>query len=618
MNISKILDYNRNLYHNGHEPDLTDAEYDALELKLRATDPANSFFIGVGSEVRGDKVKLPFEMGSLTQIYENEFDKWCANNRLKTETFIITGKMDGVSVLLVYDHDGNLNICYSRGNGYEGQDITRHIKRVSNVPNKIKTHNTKSVRAECIISKANFKKFQEESIAKKTKLYKNPRNAIAGLMNSKEIQEWIYKYIDVIAYEVLDESSKSDQLNYLIDNKFTIVPYSVHHYDGITDLIFKNTIIFNKNEGPYSEYEQDGIVIDIDSLDTRNRLYDKSELNPKFSRKYKIVEETNIVEAVVTFIEWRASKNRLIKPRIHIKPVELNGVTITHTNGFNARYIVAKSINIGSKLLIIRSGDVIPHIVDVITKSDTPSLPDKEIFGDYLYTESGADLILLNESDDTIMKSTVSFFESLNIPLVKMGNVKKLFKAGYTDIASIINASESELCDVIGTNGTKIFDGINKTLLNVTEYDFVGSLPYFPGVGKRMFEKLYDRYDRCGDLTVSDIIDVDGFEDITALKITANIELYYQILMDINRIITFVDTVSYSGKFNDINFVFSGYRDKAVEKQIIEQGGTIQSGIKSDTTYLVLKDTAKISDKVKKAQKMGTTILSIPQLLEIL
>ena len=117
------------LYHNGHESFLTDSEYDTVRRYVEIAEPFHEYFTGVGAEVRGGKIKLPYTLGSLDQVYEGDIHSWMDKHNLHGENLTITDKLDGISALLVYDTSG-LRIAYSRGNGKEGADITRHLKQI--------------------------------------------------------------------------------------------------------------------------------------------------------------------------------------------------------------------------------------------------------------------------------------------------------------------------------------------------------------------------------------------------------------------------------------------------------------------------------------------------------
>jgi len=359
--IITILTVADSLFHNDEESFLTDSEYDALRIIAYSMEPHNIYFTGVGSEVRGGKIKLPYSMGSLNQIEIGDIEQWIKLNDLLNQRIISTDKLDGVSGMVVYDDSGKMQIGYSRGNGTEGADITRHLSIINSVPSQ--TTGSMVVRGELIISKANFEKVQKIK-SRNGNPYKNARNMIAGLMNSKVIDPSLAHYIDFVAYDIKsDNNSKVNQLMELSSNGFQVPWFDDFSGNEITDDMLA-TYLTNRREG--SEYEIDGLVLDVDSSLKRSQMTTtKDTLNPSYSIKYKVADASNIAVATVIGVKLALSKHGYIKPRIEIEPIELVGVTITFCTGFNMKYIYDNKIQPGCKINITRSGDVIPLILGV-------------------------------------------------------------------------------------------------------------------------------------------------------------------------------------------------------------------------------------------------------------
>ncbi|MGI0076392.1 MAG: hypothetical protein ACREAU_03185, partial [Nitrosopumilaceae archaeon] len=200
--IITVLKSSDEQYFNQGQSYLTDAEYDALKQYGSQREPQHSYFLGIGAEVRGGKVKLPYTMGSLDQVYEGEITDWVGNHSLQDETVIITNKLDGISAMLIYDDIGNLQIAYSRGNGVEGADITRHVKQILNIP-KSDVLPGLVVRGEIIFPIHKFEEIKDIAMNRSGNIYKNPRNAIAGIMNAESNSPVVYPAIDFIAHSVV-------------------------------------------------------------------------------------------------------------------------------------------------------------------------------------------------------------------------------------------------------------------------------------------------------------------------------------------------------------------------------------------------------------------------------
>ena len=275
------------LYTNDGESFIEDNEYDALRMIASKVDPAHKYFTGVGSDVRGGKVKLPYEMGSLDQVEIGDITDWVGKWSLQDEPVVITDKMDGTSALIIYDEKGEPQIAYSRGNGTEGADISRHIFKISNVPNWIDGKCV--IRAEVELSDHNFEQLKTQVMSRSGKPYKNARNMVAGLMNSKTNPDIVYEYLDVIAYEVVGSTdSKLEQIEQLKQHGFDVTPYYMCRGHKLNDEFLAEYINDRRNNQTYAI---DGIVIDVNSADKRAEMNPtRDTLNPAYSIKYKVAD----------------------------------------------------------------------------------------------------------------------------------------------------------------------------------------------------------------------------------------------------------------------------------------------------------------------------------------
>lgn len=349
-------------YHND-QPILSDANYDALHQYVETVAGDHTYFLGIGSQVRGGKVKLPYTMGSLTQAYQGDTQKWITQHNLNDQGIVITEKLDGCSALIVYGHDGKLQIAYSRGDGVEGADITRKISRIKNVPKKV--NGPMVIRAEVIFKKADWEAVKTKITRSGGAHYKNARNCVAGLMNASDNDPIAFDYLSVVAYEVTSDTymDKLEQLKWLTGLGFSIPVYFKNN-GTMTDDYLIDLLTGCRMR---SEYEIDGIVIEVNDGDVRKLINpSKDTLNPEYARKFKIADASNMAVATVVEVQWNISKNGYLKPRVKIEPVELVGVTVQHATGFNAKFIRDNGIGPGAKIRITRSGDVIPLILGVV------------------------------------------------------------------------------------------------------------------------------------------------------------------------------------------------------------------------------------------------------------
>jgi DNA ligase (NAD+) len=583
------------VYENTGFAEVSDAEYDNYRRRAQLTYPANQYFTGVGSDVRGGKVKLAFEMNGLLELYDEEPQKLVTDTKTQTDDYVVSDKLDGTSAQIIYDAEGNLQIGYSRGNGTEAADITRHLRLIASLPKKIPaTGKTFAVRAENIIAKNNWNTLLQCTKDRK-KPYVNLRGAVAGIMNSSTNDTSVYQLIDTVAYTIIgSELSKSEQFKLLESYGFLIAPHVVISGAQVHNVTL--TTLLNKCRDE-SKYQLDGVVVDHD-------------VKQGTAFKYKVADATNNVVVVVKDVVYRTSKDGHIIPRIMIFPTVVCGVTVTYTNGFNAQYIKDNNIGPGTRLRMTRSGDVIPYILSVI-EGTKAVLPDPAEFGSWSWNSSGVHAVLDQESDSAKIRKLTSSFSKLKIEGLKQATVEKLFNDGYTTFEQIINLDTVEWYMSIGENGYKIEESISKKLDNIYWPELVGCLELARGIGRRTMTELYNELK--GDISkmysVDEIILVPGFDVKSATPIADNIDKAIQILDSIKtrcKVRLFdVNALPAGTKMAGQNVVFTGVRSDDLESKIVAEGGVIGSGVSGNTTILVAKDVNSNSGKVKKARTIN-------------
>jgi DNA ligase (NAD+) len=623
FSVSKIIELLTaadDLYFNDEESFIEDSQYDALKMYAQRLAPADVYFTGVGSAVRGGKIPLPYQMGSLDQAYQGDYAKWITDNRLSSELITISDKLDGASVMIVYGTDGKLQIGYSRGDGMMGADITRHVKRIHNVPQQIDNDGEPlTVRAENIIAPANFATINTGAFARGGRIYKNPRNMVSGLMNSSENHPQVYKVIDTITYEIVGSKlSKLDQLKKLKALGFSVVAYSVKLASELDDA--RLTELVNTRRA-ISPYEIDGIVLDVDGAEARTRLNDGS-LNPPYARKYKVADASNNAIATVKQVEWNLSKDGYYKPRVQIHPVDLVGVTIQNLTGFNAKFIKDNGIGPGAKIQITRSGDVIPFILGVVERV-APQMPDDDTA---TWTETGVDLIVADASKNAtvLFERLNDFFASIDAPHLGDGNLMKMFEMGFDAPEKIIELTQEDVCSLVGSTaiGKKIYAGLRAKLTNIPIYVLMGSHHAFGrGVGVRKMKKLYEAFHgnmmKCA--VPANIVAVEGFDTKTATKIASGYDEFIDFLEKVEPYVTLAQyEAKKQGHLTGKTFIFTGFRSSELEKRIIDAGGAMCSSVSSKTSYLVTAEPNSTSGKAKAAREKGVTVISQDELKAML
>ncbi len=611
--IILVLQAADDLYFNDDEESfLTDPQYDALRLYASQTFPTNDYFLGVGAAVRGEMIDLPYTMGSLDQVQIGGIKDWNRKWGLDVEEILISDKLDGASALVIYDNRGRLKIAYSRGDGLQGQDITRHITHL--VPPRVS--GPMAIRAEAIISKSNFIKAKTVAKTRAGNEYKNARNMVSGLLNASKNPAAVYQYIHFVAYEIVDvpDNEKTDKrgmLERLHNEGFRVPYYKIVKGGELNDDFLAMYLERRRDE---TEYEIDGLVLDANDLDVRDRMNPtRDTLNPAYSIKYKVADADNLAETTCVAVHWAPSKHGYWKPRIEIDPVDLVGVTITFCTGFNAQFIVENNIGPGAVIEVTRSGDVIPFCQKVV-KGTTASLPDDD------YDWIGVDIRMKDYENhpEVQIQQMVDFFSSVEAPLLKEGSIRKLHEAGYTTIKSVIMLAKDEMVRIIGSNGTKIYEGLRNVLTNIPLYKVAGAYSMERGIGVRRMKALQLSMGRDNLLTCDEaalIAEQDGFDDITADATIRALRKFRTFIFEVAGYVTIAEEKDTSdGALSGKKVVFTGFRDRVLQGQIEDAGGIMQSSVSGKTNIVVTKDPNGTSSKLNKARDLGIEIVSVNEM----
>lgn len=618
--LVKILKKLSDNYYNTEISLVDDETYDTLKELLEEKDSTNSFLEEIGAPIKGtkEKINLPFEMGSLSKIKPNTGDLEKFTEKY-TGPYVISDKLDGASIQL-YKNKNKITL-YSRGNGKVGQDITHLLKFIldedviNNIPN-----NT-SVRGELIISKKDFKKISS--------YMKNARNAVSGLVNSKTVDMKVAKITKMIAYSVLYPKYKqSEQMKLLETWGFDVVDNKT--VDRLDEQNLEAMLLQRKLE---SEYEMDGLVC-VDDF----KVYKETGGYPDHAFAFKMLLNDQIMLADVVDIEWDISMDGYVKPRVKINPINLMGTTITYATGFNAKFINDNKLGPGSQVKIVRSGDVIPYILEVTkpSKSGNPKMPEFK----YDWNETKIDIIA-DKKDKTANKSItlkllIHFFSTMGIKYLGEGILSKFVDNGLDSVVKIISAKEKDFEKIDGVGEKmlkKIYREIVRAFDEVDLATFMGASHKFGrGMGVRKIEEIIAVYPQImknnwkKSEMIEKIKDIQGFAEKTATLFSDNFQEFKKFYNDVSKIIDLsrfenVGDLSDSEKSNKKaklfvgqTIVFTGFRDAQLEKNIKINGGKVSTSISGNTTILIYADGAdKSSSKFTKAANLGTKIMSVSE-----
>lgn len=595
---------------------VTDAVYDAIYSRAKELYPNHPFFLSVGAEVRGDKVKLPIPMGSMVEAKIGDMQNWLVPGH-----YCISDKLDGISCLLAYV-DGKLKIAYSRGDGFEGQDITRHIIKMNSCPKELTENFTGFVRGEIIIPKKHIDNCINELNKETHKVYKNGRNLCAGQLNAKDCAESFSKYAQFVAYYIDDWKLQTHEMFEELEHLgFITTKWRISNNILMTDDFLMATLKKVKLEG---EYECDGIIITQDVIDDEHKGFETSSLNPKASRKFKISGLDETFTSVISGITWQISKDWLLKPVINIRPTEHNGVTISNISGNNYKFLIDNDYRMGSIIRCKRSGDVIPQVVEKIgMEFECGDAFNLQQFADDVEI-NGVELEYIGNDDKLIKEVYIQkleyFCNKLGVEYAGYGNIKALFNFTETNITyehfCLFDECAFEEC--IGVNGVKLFKSLHTNILNASPTQLADACGVFGrGIGELKLQKIVDNY---GELPndYTKVISTDGWAEKTTEQYISSYINYIDMVefFERNGMWKGFETIKTSSKHSDVKVVFTGIRNADLERSIRLNGGKVLTSFTKECNLVIAKDPMSSSGKLNKARENGVEIISLEDAFE--
>ena len=605
---------------------LTDNEYDILREYILTKDPTNKVALEQHTQVKLDhtKVKLPYEMWSMDKIKPDTsaLDKF---KQTYKGPYVISAKLDGVSALYSTENDqANL---YTRGDGKYGQLINHLIPYL-----KLPTEKNITLRGELMIKEDLFKmKYKGQ--------FSNSRNFISGLVNRKtltHLEEQILEDIDFVTYEVLmpQNLTPSQQYNKAVElNTISVLNIQDITYEELTNDYLSSKLLEYRTSYLYSI---DGIICIDDNI------YPRVSKNPDHAFAFKMVLTDQEIEAKVVDVLWTVSSNGLIKPRVQFEPVTIGGVSITYATGFNAKFIKDNNIGLGALVKLIRSGDVIPYIAEVLVPAQAPLMPNSTEY-EYIWNATNIDIILVNNKTDprVIEKTIIKFFKDLEVEGLGDKNVKKILASGANTIEKIINASIEDLMKVEGFKqkmASKIHSSIKTQVKKASVAQLASASNIFgQGFAEKTINTILEAYPTIltSDLTeeekVAQIKAIKGFADKTARQFVKSIDQFNSFMEKIRPIQEeeFKETTTKENELKEketieenelkeedqqsnslknkvlvlSDFDKSVYTKKEITNEVIKLGGRVEASVTKETNILVVGNILKQTTKIVKAKK---------------
>lgn len=589
-------------YHDNANPIMSDTLYDILREFMLEKYPKNKIVADghAGCEVVKNKVKLPYEMGSMDKIKpeKNALQKW---NQKYSGPFVLSCKLDGISGL--YSTENGEQKLFTRGNGKVGQDIS-HLIPFLNLPNEKNI----TVRGEFIISKEKFEKYFARD-------FNNSRNFVAGAINQKKIEPAKFKKIDFVVYEVIKPVGLSALQQMKTISKLGFQCVKCVATKKITNDLLSNLLIeWRKGE----KYEIDGVICCDD------KTYPRKSGNPEHAFAFKMILSDQIAEAKVIDVIWTPSKDGYLKPRVQIEPVEIGGATIKFATGFNARFIEDNKIGPGAVIKLIRSGDVIPHIMEIIQPAEKAHFPSL----DFKWNNTKIDIILEGkDKNETVqLKIITGFFKTLEVDGLSSGNIQRIMDAGFGSIPKIVSMTKSDFLTVEGFKeklATKIHSNINAKMETITLPELMYATNIFGrGFGIKKIVAILSEYpdilvsEEEPDVKEDDIEDIDGMGRVSAIEFVKRIPIFVRWIDEMNL----TGRIVYKSKKQNTKlplygkkFVMSGSRDKQLISLLENLGAETGSGISKNIDFLIVKNKNESTDKINMAKKLNIKIYEIDE-----
>ncbi len=381
-------------YHVEDDPVISDAEYDRLYDELEALEAAHPELVtpdsptqrvGATPSERFTKVEHLAAMGSLEKVTTAEaVAKWADDVRKRLGTdesiaFVMEPKIDGLAVSLVYE-DGALLRGATRGDGMRGEDITTNLRTIAAVPLALHRGPREpapavvEVRGEIYMPLSGFRAFTERQAAEGKRAAPNPRNAAAGSVRQldstitaeRPLSVWFYG----IGYaEGLELETQSGMLDWLRAHGFRTNPHA-ERLESVDD-IARASAEWETRRAEL-DYEIDGIVIKVDSVDQQRRLGALHE-RPRWARAYKWAPMS--AQTTLHRIHIRVGRTGALNPWAQLEPVHVGGVTVSTATLHNEEDINRKDIRVGDTVIVQRAGDVIPQVVGPVLPHAKGSRP---------------------------------------------------------------------------------------------------------------------------------------------------------------------------------------------------------------------------------------------------
>ena len=656
--LRREIRHNEYLYYVLDAPEITDAEYDRMMVRLRELEarypdsiPADSPTQRVGGRASSQftEVRHLEPLLSLGNVFSAEelraFDERVRSGLpagSKVE-YVMEPKIDGLACSLIYEN-GKLVRAATRGDGVVGENVTANVRTIRSIPLTLKVPEGEAVpelldvRGEVYMPRQAFMRLNEQRAERGESEFANPRNAAAGSLRQLDPQVTASRSLSFFAYYLVGEGAQpkhSESLALLAHYGFKVSEnYKV--VENIDEAI-KYIGDFNELRQGLS-YDTDGAVIKVNDV-YQQRILGATGKDPRWATAYKYPPEQ--AETTLEDIDWRVGRTGVLTPTAVLTPVKLSGSVISRATLHNEDFIRAKDIRIGDRVIINKAGEIIPEVLRVVAEKRTGD--EKEVEIPSVCPECGwrverqgeeAAIRCTNPHCPALGREGLIHFvsrDAMNIDGCGPSVINALLDAGLVrDAADLYSLRKDDLLK-LERMGEKSADNLLAALAESKKNE-LDKLLFALGirhVGAKVARILATEFGSMEKLQqaqpeelaqIRDIGDKIAESAVTWLNVPANIDLVER-LAAAGLTMTFTPPASQEDNpFFGKTLVFTGTMPtlgRAKAKTMAQDVGAKVSGSVSKKTDYVIAG-AEAGSKLEKAQQLGVTVIDEAEFLRLL
>ena len=656
--LRREIRHNEYLYYVLDAPEITDAEYDRMMVRLRELEarypdsiPADSPTQRVGGRASSQftEVRHLEPLLSLGNVFSAEelraFDERVRSGLpadSKVE-YVMEPKIDGLACSLIYEN-GKLVRAATRGDGVVGENVTANVRTIRSIPLTLKVPEGEAVpelldvRGEVYMPRQAFMRLNEQRAERGESEFANPRNAAAGSLRQLDPQVTASRSLSFFAYYLVGEGAQpkhSESLALLAHYGFKVSEnYKV--VENIDEAI-KYIGDFNELRQGLS-YDTDGAVIKVNDV-YQQRILGATGKDPRWATAYKYPPEQ--AETTLEDIDWRVGRTGVLTPTAVLTPVKLSGSVISRATLHNEDFIRAKDIRIGDRVVINKAGEIIPEVLRVVAEKRTGD--EKEVEIPSVCPECGwrverqgeeAAIRCTNPHCPALGREGLIHFvsrDAMNIDGCGPSVINALLDAGLVrDAADLYSLRKEDLLK-LERMGEKSADNLLAALAESKKNE-LDKLLFALGirhVGAKVARILATEFGSMEKLQqaqpeelaqIRDIGDKIAESAVTWLNVPANIDLVER-LAAAGLTMTFTPPASQEDNpFFGKTLVFTGTMPtlgRAEAKTMAQDVGAKVSGSVSKKTDYVIAG-AEAGSKLEKAQQLGVTVIDEAEFLQML